>query len=485
MSPRSVADPDLSPEDVTAFAYGSTDAVDLTLAAEHVRAVEEGFAHREQARARGLVYGLTTGVGALRDEVIDHADDSAGHALRLWRSHAAGVGPELDDEPARATMLIRLHQLLRGRSGVSPEIVAALAEALRAGALPRLHAYGAMGTGDLTVLAQLGLTLVGEIPWRTGDPAPTTVAEGDALPFLSSNAMTAGVGSIAVTALSALLEVAEQIAALSHLALTGSHEAFDARVHQAKNAPHAAAVAAFMRELLDLEAHARPHARLQDPFCLRAIPQTHGPLHLALDNARDALAAEIGAGAENPLLVDGVALHHGQFLTQAIAATLDAVRAAAYPALSLSVARTSALLNPALSGLPAFLARGPAGSSGLMIVEYVVNDVLARARLLVDPTITSHAVVSLGLEEHASFSTHSAWQTQSLRTLVPDILAGELVAAVRALRMAPERVADCPARELYERAASALPDVAEDHVLAPELQAARALVVSAWQDIVV
>ena len=151
MSPRSVADPDLSPEDVTAFAYGSTDAVDLTLAAEHVRAVEEGFAHREQARARGLVYGLITGVGALRDEVIDHADDSAGHALRLGRPSWVDPGPLADDvtrlQAGGATaVVLEVDGAPAGVIGVRDEL-----RPEAAGVVAQLRAQGytvAMLTGD-------------------------------------------------------------------------------------------------------------------------------------------------------------------------------------------------------------------------------------------------------------------------------------------------------------------------------------------------
>ncbi len=350
----------------------------------------------------------------------------------------------------------------------------ALADALDAGAVPRLHLYGGIGTGDLTALAELGLTLVGELPWRSGSAVPMPVSEGDALPFISSNALTAAVGSIAVTGLAALARTTEQVIALSHLALRGSLQAYDPRVHAAKDDPQAGAAAA--RLLALLAGPTRASARLQDPFGLRSAPQVHGAWEESLAAAERALAAEIGAAAENPLAVGGTALHHGQFVTQRLAAAFDAVRATTVPALSLSVARLGSLLDPGLTELPAFLADGPRGSSGLMIVEYVAADLLARIRIVASPVTSARTVVSLGLEEHASHSTQAAWACHELLGMLPDLLAGELVAAVRALRLAPDRVADCPARELFERADAALPDVRPDHVLGPELAAASELV---------
>ncbi|WP_051551613.1 aromatic amino acid lyase [Nocardioides sp. URHA0020] len=476
---RHVADPGLRPADVAAYARSPrTSGIEVSLDAyggDALVGVRRARADLDAAQQDGAVYGLTTGVGALRHVSIEpDGADNGSHALRLWRSHAGGFGPELGDEVARGTMLVRLHQLLRGGSGVEPALVEALASALEAGSVPRLHAYGGIGTGDLTVLAQLGLTLVGELPWRSGATAPTPVAEGDALAFASSNALTATVGSIAVTGLAALARTTEQVAALSHLALRGSLQAYDPRVHAAKDDPYAVGVASRLTALL--AGPEREAVRLQDPFGLRAVPQVHAPWEEALTIAELALAAEIGAAGENPLAVDGTALHHGQFLTQRIAATLDAVRATAVPVLSLLTARLGALLDPRLTGLPAFLAAGPQGSSGLMIVEYVAADLLSQVRSAATPVTGGHTVVSLGVEEHASHSTQAAWDTHQLLDLLPDLLACELVAAVRALRLDPSRLADCPASELFARADAALPDVRPDHIVGAELEAASSLV---------
>jgi histidine ammonia-lyase len=478
VAPRHVAEPGLRPADVAAYALSpATAGIEVSLDAfggDALAAARRGHADLDAARADGAVYGLTTGVGALRHVSVAGPEPGAdSHALRLWRSHAGGFGPELDDGVARGTMLVRLHQLLRGGSGADPALVQALAAALAGGAVPRIHTYGGVGTADLTALAELGLTLAGELAWRTGSAPAAPVSAGDALPFISSNALTATVGSLAVTGLGALARAAERTAALSHLALRGSLQAYDPRVHAAKDDPYASAVAARLSALL--AGPVRESARLQDPFGLRTVPQVHGAWEEALVATERALAAEIGAAAENPLAVDGTALLHGQFLTQRLAAGLDAVRAAAVPALTLSTARLAALLDPDLTGLPAFLADGPAGSSGLMIVEYVAADLLARVRAIATPVTGGRTLVSLGLEEHASHSTQAAWASHELLGLLPDLLACELVAAVRALRLAPDRVVDGPARELFARADAALPDVRQDHVVGPELAAAAEL----------
>jgi histidine ammonia-lyase len=186
---------------------------------------------------------------------------------------------------------------------------------------------------------------------------------------------------------------------------------------------------------------------------------------------------EVDDSTENPLVtVDGTPLHHGGFVTARLSATLDALRQATYPVIALSAARLSALINPSLTGLPAFLASGPAGSSGVMILEYLAQDALARARILTAPVSTGHASVSLGLEEHASFSTQAVWASEQMVELAPVVLGCELIAAVRALRMDPGRLPTTPVRQVYDAAAAVLDEERSDRPFTDDLAAAVRLV---------
>ncbi|UAL30260.1 aromatic amino acid lyase [Nocardioides rotundus] len=464
--------PGLDAATLAAWATGRR-GLDLRSTEEQLARVREGQQRLRAAREVGVVYGLSTGVGALRTTAVPETEGPE-TALRLWRSHAGGLGLELDDATARATMAIRWRQLLDGTSGVGADLVLALEQALAAGCVPRLHEYGGLGSGDLTVLAELALTLAGELPWRSTEgraPAPVTPSATDGLPFLSSNAATAAFAALAADRLAGLAAVALPVAAVSHLGLRGSPEAYAAEVFAGRPGP-AADTAATLRRLL-AGSPVNP-ARVQDPFCLRTIPQTHGPLLDGLAEVEAAVTEEISSARPNPLVTEAGVHHHGQFLTQRLAAALDGARAAAYPVLALSAARVSALQDPQLTGLPAFLAAGPPGSAGLMIVEYVATDLLARARAIAAPDTTGRVVVSLGVEEHASFSSQAALSALELADLARDLLGVELVTGVRAARLAPERV---PAGEVGDLVARA--DWAHepaDHVLGPELRAASALV---------
>ncbi|MEU8659277.1 aromatic amino acid lyase [Actinoplanes philippinensis] len=421
------------------------------------------------ARARGAVYGANTGVGANRHE---QAGDPDGHALRLLRSHCAGVGPEEDDRTARAVMAVRLNQLLAGGSGVSRRVAEALATALHDGAVPALHRWGAIGTSDLSALAELTLTLAGDRPWRSGTAPAVELDATDALPMISSSALTVATSALAVSDVHRHLRASTIIAALSFLALRGNPEAYDPAVHAARAHPHQIAVTNTLHTLVS---GASPALRIQDPFGLRVVPQVTAPALHAAETLTAAVTAEINAAVENPLVTADGVHHHGQFHTAALAAGLDAVRGAFLPVMSLSAARLSLLMRPDMTGLRAFLADGPPGSSGLMITEYVVQDLLAEMRVTVQPTVSGTVSISLGLEEHASFATQGARTLRTMTRLAPTLLAAELVAAVRALRLSPERLTTGILREAYDLAAAQLSDDLTDRPLDTDLTRAAAL----------
>ncbi|AGZ41589.1 aromatic amino acid ammonia-lyase [Actinoplanes friuliensis] len=455
----------LTPEGLTAIASGHAGiAVDPAA----LRLVEARHAVMRDARERGTVYGANTGVGANRHETAG-TPDVVDHGLRLLRSHCAGSGPVEDNSTARAAMAVRLNQILAGGSGISLRVTEALVAALRSGAVPALHRWGAIGTADLAALAELGLTLAGERPWRSGAGPVTTIDATDALPMISSSALTVATAALALTEVHQQLRASTVVAALSFLALRGNPEAYDAVVHAGRTHPSQSEVAALLRELV---AGCSTPARIQDPFGLRVVPQVTAPALHAVHELRRVLTTELNAAAENPLVTTEGVRHHGQFHTATLSAGLDAVRGAYFPALSLSVARLGLLMRPDLTGLRAFLAAGPAGSSGLMISEYVVQDVLAEIRVIVPPVLPGTLSISLGLEEHASFATQGARSLRTMAGLAPVLLAAELVAAVRALRMVPERLTGGTARRAFEIAAEVLDDGTSDRPLGTDLERA-------------
>ena len=424
--------------------------------------------------AKRAVYGRTTGVGANRHTVID-PDSADQHGLRLLRSHAGGTGAPLSGDVVRATMVIRLNQLAAAGSGVHPRLLRALETALRVGAVPLVHSRGAIGTGDLTALAEIALTLAGERPWAAGALDPVAISPGDALAFISSNAATLAEAVLVRHDLARLLDASHVVTALTCCALGGSAEAYSERVHAARPHPGSVRCAAHLRRLLGPDFP--PGRRLQDPFGLRAFPQVQGPALDAADNAERILTIDLNAAAENPLvdIETEQAYHHGQFATSYLALAFDQLRAALHHVAELSAARLSDLVEPDLTGLAPFLAAGPAGSSGIMILEYLAHDALAELRHSAAPVTLGTAVISRGLEDHASFSTHAVRSTETAFAAYRTVLACELLAAIRALRLAETPLPDTPLRDVYQYLIARLPHIPEDHPLGGEVRQAAEL----------
>ncbi|PXY22595.1 aromatic amino acid ammonia-lyase [Prauserella muralis] len=428
------------------------------------QAAERSWHAARSLVTRRPVYGRTTGVGANRLETVD-SEDAAEHGVRLLRSHAGGLGDLLSEEEVRAMLVVRLNQLLAGGSGVRPEVVDALAGALNSGCYPAVHEFGAIGTGDLTALSETGLTLLGELDWLGAAPGPEalTLDSGDALAFISSNALTIGIAELAWSLSQHLLQVTHLVAALSFIAVDGSQEAYAETVHNGRPHPGQIRAAERMRTLLGPAL--RPPARIQDPFGFRCFPQIHGPALDAADRLHDVLAVEANAAAENPLIssADDAAYHHGGFHCAYLTHALDGIRLSLLDTAHLSTARLAALIEPKFTGLRPFLAAGPSGSSGVMILEYSANSALADVRTLAAPAGLGNAVVSRGLEEHSSFAFQSARQSLRSLTAFRLVLACELVTAVRALRQRGlEPRADTPLRAAYALAADKLdPDMTD------------------------
>ncbi|MFD8607293.1 aromatic amino acid ammonia-lyase [Streptomyces sp. NPDC059631] len=521
---------ELTLDDVVRLADASAEPV---VPAEALARAHRSWKAADRLARAGRLYGRGTGVGAHRSVPVEDPEE-AGHGLRLLRSHAGGAGAELPARHVRAMLAVRANQLLAGGSGIQPAFVTALAEALRLGVHPAVNEYGGLGTGDLTALAQTGLTLIGERPWRTAAPAPgpasasdpgavpapgpaavpdgaggpstpapptgpapataaaatspavvapvvpelpapVVLRPGDALALLSSNALTLGQAALGCHDLDVLLRATHAVAALSLAAVSGSLEAYAPEVHALRPYPGAARAAAEVRRLLGGPGGTGSGGarRIQDPFGFRAFPQAHGPALDAADALRRVVRTEVNCPSENPLIgADGTtAHHHGGFYAAPLGLALDGLNLALLQTAQLSAARLAALGRPDLTGLPAFLASGPAGSSGTMILEYTANSALAELRACALPASAGHAVLSHGLEEAASFASQAARQTLRAADAYATVLACELVTAVRALRCFREP----PRRAVFAVAAAALPAGTEDRPLTADVTAATRL----------
>ena len=464
--------PDLSVPVLLAW-LGSPARVELAATVEPALA-----ATRDQARHAArtyAAYGRTTGVGANRDRAAE--DDDGAHGLRLVRSHAAGAGRDLGAEVARATMLVRAHQLSQPGSGIDPAIVSALVRAINDGRSPAYREHGAVGTGDLTVLAELALCLLGEMPWRDGAVAGygVRVTADDALAFMSSSAPTLAAGALAWRALDEVARAAAAIEAIGAFAVRANRQHVSEVAVGLRPTPGIEAVGRALREAL---ADARyEHARTQDSLSWRSIPYIHGPLLDATTALRDELGASISRAVENPRYTGGAVWHHGAFHLTGLALALDRARLALAQWAHSSFARTTSLNDPETTGQGRFLAHGPAGSSGVMVLEYAAASALATVVHRADPLTRQSITMSIGVEDHAPWTTQSCAALADAAAAARVVACAELVTAVRAARHAP--VAEPgPAIAALLEACDPLPRALEDRPLVDDMQIADGLLSS-------
>ncbi|WP_200307810.1 aromatic amino acid ammonia-lyase [Streptomyces adelaidensis] len=473
---------------------------------EGMRRVEESWDAARSIAAAGRVYGRSTGVGANRSEDVP-TEAAAEHGLRLLRSHAGAIGEELPARQVRAMLAVRANQLLAGGAGLRPTVVTALCEALGSGAYPVVNEFGSVGTGDIAALAQMGLALAGEHPWRgtgtgpgpgpgrgvgagAGVPEAQPLDNNDALALISSNALTLGQAALALHELRGLIAATQVVAALSLVAVDGSHEAYAAPVHLARAHRGSSEVARHMRELIGAaDRPTPPLGRIQDPYGFRCVPQIHGPALDAADALEGVLEVEINAASENPLICpeDMAAYHHGGFYQAQLALALDHFRLAVTQVARLSTSRLSSLNEPAYTRLRPFLADHEPASSGVMILEYAAGAALGDLRAFSAPASLGHAVLSRGVEEQASFASLAARQTLRACGAYRLVVGCELVAAVRALRQRDLRPdPELPVGRAMELAEAALDAEQADRPLTGDVNAAAVLLdrfTEIWTDV--
>lgn len=432
--------------DVVAVARaGST----VTLGADALAALDRGAkAVDELVADPSPVYGVSTGFGALANTVIP-ADRSAELQLALVRSHAAGMGPELEREVIRAMMVLRARSLAMGYSGARREVAQQICDLLNHGLTPVVRDYGSVGaSGDLAPLAAAAITLVGEGELDTPEgrkPAAKALSDAGLVPLqltakegLALINGTDGMLGMLVMALADLRElylIADVTAAMTIEALLGTDRAFDADLVAMRPQPGQQLSAANLRGALAgseiVASHIGAHGRVQDAYSLRCTPQVHGAGRDVIDHCATTADYELASFIDNPVvLLDGRVASCGNFHGAPVAYAADLLRIPIADASALSERRTDRLLDLTRSGgLPPFLTADAGVNSGLMIAQYTQAAMVTTNRRLASPASVDTISTSAGQEDHVSMGWGGC---RALRETVDNlrrILAVELLAA--------------------------------------------------------
>lgn len=462
----------------------------LTEDALHRLEVSHAVVRRKMAEGHP-VYGITTGFGKLANITIDRAQ-SRELQKNLIMSHACGVGKPFATEVVRAIMLLRANALAAGYSGVNPRIVETLVSMLNQGVHPVVPEKGSLGaSGDLANLAHVALVLIGlgEAEFRgttmTGAAAmeaagiaPVELEGKDGLGLINGTQIMAALGSLHVADAEKLCRTANIAGALTLEAMRGLTAAFDPRIHALRPHPGQIACARDILELVEGSTYVNSSGRVQDAYTLRCIPQVHGASLDAVAYAAKVLDIERNAVTDNPLVFpDGEeVLSGGNFHGQPLAFALDFLGIALSELADISERRIERLVNPQLSGLPAFLARNSGVHSGYMIAQYTAASLVSENKILSSPASVDSIPSSANQEDHVSMGAISARKAGQILENTQTVLAIELMCAAQALDLQGNALLGRGTEAAWREIRRVLPALEGDRVLAPDIRAMTELV---------
>jgi histidine ammonia-lyase len=450
------------------------------------RAIKEG----------AVVYGVNTGFGDLA-EVSINKEDLARLQVNLIRSHSAGVGPPFSRDVVRGMMLLRANALAKGYSGVRQEVIEILIEMINKDIIPVIPQQGSVGSsGDLAPLAHMALVLIGEgeayqsgkvvdgkAALRKAGIKPVVLQAKEGVALINGTQPMSAVGVLAVHDALRLIHDATVASSMSLEALRGTRAAADERIHSVRPHEGQSDVASAQRKiLLDSEIN-QSHAdcgKVQDSYSLRCIPQVLGASLDAIRYAYSVLETEINAATDNPLVFgdDGVVISGGNFHGQPVALAMDFLGIAISEIASISERRVNRLVNPQLSGLPAFLTAEGGIESGMMISQYTAAALVSENKVLAHPASVDSIPTSADQEDHVSMGTIAARKASNILENAQNVIAIEYMCACQGIDyLAPLKPSE-PLEEAHKTIRKMVPKLEDDRPLSSDIVTVRELMKS-------
>ncbi|HUU85683.1 MAG TPA: histidine ammonia-lyase [Phycisphaerae bacterium] len=451
----------------------------------------------ERCVAEGTaIYGVTTGIGEFASVRIS-PEQSAELSRRIIYSHSAGTGNPFPEDAVRAAMLLRANVLAKGYSGVRQSLFDTVLAMINKGVVPYIQEKGSLGvSGDLSPMSQFAEVAIGEgRAWYKGEllpggeameragVKPTDLTYKEGLGLINGSQMMTGGTALLVYDAERLLKNAVIAAAMSCDALRAVARAFDPRVHRLRPYPGQNAVAAnLLRLFADSEIMAHRTGRVQDGYSIRCTPQALGASFDTVEHVRRTVNIEVNSAADNPLFYgadgdqEGAYFAAGNFHGQAIGMVADFLCIALAEAADLSERHTNRLLNPTLSGLPAFLVEGRGLNSGLMVAQYTAASLVSENKVLSHPASVDSISVSADQEDHVSMGPIAVRKCGEILRNVRAVLAIEMMSAAQAFEFHEGRRPGKGTGVAYDVIRTKVPRLVDDRVLWPDIEAIRKLI---------
>ncbi len=441
------------------------------------------------------VYGLNTGFGKLASVKIGD-EDLATLQRNIVLSHAAGTGTPSPVPVVRLMLALKLASLAQGASGVRPETVAILEAMLIEGLTPVVPSQGSVGaSGDLAPLAHMAAAMIGvghiDVGGQrlaAGDAlaraglAPLTLGPKEGLALLNGTQFSTANALAGLFNTETVFRSALVTGALATEAAKGSDTPFDPRIHALRRQPGQIETAETLRRLMDGSAIRASHldndARVQDPYCLRCQPQVMGAVLDLLRQAATTLGTEANGVSDNPLIFPDTdeALSGGNFHAEPVAFAADMIALAICEIGSITERRIAMLVDPALSGLPAFLTPRPGLNSGFMIPQVTAAALVSENKQRATPASVDSIPTSANQEDHVSMAAHGARRLLDMAANANAIVGIELLAAVQGCDFHAPLRSSAPLEAARALLRAEVPMLDHDRHFHPDMEAANALI---------
>lgn len=402
-------------------------------------------------RSDDVFYGINTGFGFLSDIRIER-ENLQNLQLNLIRSHACGVGAPLERDIVRAVLALRIQTMVRGHSGVRFETIELMRQFLNHDITPWVPSKGSVGaSGDLAPLSHIALCLIGESKvYFRGALVPTeqalavcklkalTPEAKEGLCLINGTQVMTAIGLLACQDVAELFRAADIATAVTLDATRGTATAFRSEIQTIRPHRGQSIAAQNLRTLLENDDIAKSHVdckKVQDAYSLRCAPQVHGAARNAYDHVLSTLLTEANSSTDNPLVFaeSNEILSGGNFHGEPVAMVLDYLAIAVAEIASIAERRIDKLVNPHMSGLPAFLTHSPGLNSGYMIPHVVAAALVAENKILAHPASVDSLPTSADKEDHVSMGMTSALKLREIIKNVAHVLAIELVTGCEGL----------------------------------------------------
>jgi histidine ammonia-lyase len=450
--------------------------------AESNEFVEDVVAHGD------TVYGVNTGFGQLASVRIGD-EDLAQLQENLVRSHAVGVGEDLDDDIVRLVMLMKVIALAEGFSGVRLELVEKLCDLINHNIYPRIPSRGSVGaSGDLAPLAHMAGALIGigevrvqgslvpaAIALKEAGIEPLRLAPKEGLALLNGTQVSTALALAAVFRTENVLSAALTAGAMASDAIKGSDTPFDRRIQSVRGHGGQIAVAAVLRDLMtgsDIRASHIGCDRVQDPYSIRCQPQVVGACLDVLRHVCTVLETEANAVTDNPLVFTDSrsVLSGGNFHAEPVALAADYLALAIAEIGALSERRIALLIDTHLSGLPAFLVEQSGLNSGFMMVQVTAAALASENKSHAHPASVDSIPTSANQEDHVSMATYAARRLHTMLDNVADIVAIELLAAAQGIDFHHPQKSSPAIEEVMAAIRELSPTFTEDRSLSADIR---------------